>query len=416
MSSEVNNVTGGYELPEQETPQPVEVPETYTMSHITFDDVKGILQLVEVALSRGALKGDEMEVVTNIRKDCMAELNNFAQWQQARQQVLIKEQAEEEAKRRNEILQAQIDKLQELEDRLVNERQRRKQAEIRVSELETRVSVEEPKQDVKEEVKPRKPSKAFEVARLLNPVTEPSVDPISEQMKQAHEIEEKSIADAYVPQSETTTPFTTDQELQDKVEETKEAFEEWDEPVEEIILDVPEDAKGTEEFFEEVEEVANAVVEVDEEVVEEKVEVEEVKDELDLYEEQLIAEEEAEKVKEEPKPSAPIITGGNAPSLKNVKVLDEPPVVTQEEEFEEIVIPDVKDLSRMTKAKISEAADKLNFDIDINTTKQGMIDSFIEQSEKLITELTDSEGFVSSTTTGTDDNEENADRQDGGYY
>lgn len=393
MSSEVNNVEGGYALPEQETPQPVEVPETYTMSHITFDDVKGILQLVEVALSRGALKGDEMEVVTNIRKDCLAELNHFAQWQQARQQVLLKEQAEEEAKRRNEILQAQIDKLQELEDKLVTERQRRKQAEIRVSELETRVSVEEPKQDVKEEVKPKKPSKAFEVARLLNPVTEPSVDPISEQMKLAHEIDEESIADAYVPQSETTTPFTTDQELQDKVEETKKAIEEWNEPVEEIILDVPEDAKGTEEFFEEVESVANAVVEED-----------------------LPVEETVEEVKEEPKTSAPIITGGNAPSLKNVKVLDEPPVVTQEEEFEEIVIPDVKDLSRMTKAKISEAADKLNFDIDINTTKQGMIDSFVEQSEKLITELTDSDGFVSSTTTDTDDNEENVDRQDGGYY
>ena len=373
MSSEVNNEAGGYALSEQKTPQPVEVPETYTMSHITFDDVKGILQLVEVALSRGALKGDEMEVVTNIRKDCLAELNHFAQWQQARQQVLLKERAEEEAKRRNEILQAQIDKLQELEDKLVNERQRRKQAEIRISELETRVSVEEPKQDVKEEVKPRKPSKAFEVARLLNPVTEPSVDPISEQMKQSHEveedeIEEESIAVGYVPQSETTTPFTTIQELQDKVE------------------------------------------------------VEEVKDELDLYEEQLIAEEDlpveetVEEVKEEPKPYAPIITGGNAPSLKNVKILDEPPVVTQEEEFEEIVIPDVKDLNRMTKAKISEVADKLNFDIDTNTTKQGMIASFVEQSEKLIAELTDSEGFVSSTTTSTDDNEENVDRQDGGYY
>jgi len=392
MSSEVNNEKGGYTLPEQETPQPVEVPETYTMSHITFDDVKGILQLVEVALSRGALKGDEMEVVTNIRKDCLAELSHFAQWQQARQQVLLKEQAEEEAKRRNEILQAQIDKLQELEDRLVNERQRRKQAEIRVSELETRVSVEEPKQDVKEEVKPRKPSKAFEVARLLNPVKEPSIDPISEQMKQAHEIDEESIAD--VPQSETTTPFTTDQELQDKVEETKEAFEEWDEPVEEIVLDVPEDAKGTEEFFEEVESVANAVVEED-----------------------LPVEETVEEVKEEPKPSAPIITGGNAPSLKNVKILEEPPVVEEpKEEFEEIVIPDDKDLKRMTKAKILESAENLNFDIDKNTTKQAMIDSFIEQSNKLIDELTESEDFISSSTTNTDDNEEDVDRQDGGYY
>ena len=392
MSSEVNNEKGGYTLPEQETPQPVEVPETYTMSHITFDDVKGILQLVEVALSRGALKGDEMEVVTNIRKDCLAELSHFAQWQQARQQVLLKEQAEEEAKRRNEILQAQIDKLQELEDRLVNERQRRKQAEIRVSELETRVSVEEPKQDVKEEVKPRKPSKAFEVARLLNPVTEDSIDPISEQMKQAHEIDEESIAD--VPQSETTTPFTTDQELQDKVEETKEAFEEWDEPVEEIVLDVPEDAKGTEEFFEEVESVANAVVEED-----------------------LPVEETVEEVKEEPKPSAPIITGGNAPSLKNVKILEEPPVVEEpKEEFEEIVIPDDKDLKRMTKAKILESAENLNFDIDKNTTKQAMIDSFIEQSNKLIDELTESEDFISSSTTNTDDNEEDVDRQDGGYY
>ena len=402
MSSEINNVEGGYKLPEQETPQPVEVPKTYTMSHITFDDVKGILQLVEVALSRGALKGEEMEVVTNIRKDCLAELNNFSQWQQATQQILLKEQAEEEAKRRNEILQAQIDKLQELEDRLTSERQRRKQAEIRVSELETRVSTEEPKQDVKEEVKPKKTSKAFEVARLLNPVTEPSVDNISEQMKTAHEIKEESVDDAYVPQSETTVPSTAHQEFLDKEKdfpttehdesddlEALKKVEDEDEPVEEIILDVPEDAKGTEEFFEEVESVANAV------------------DEEDLP---------VEEVKEEPKSSAPIITGGNAPSLKNVKVLDEPPVVTQEEEFEEIVIPDVKDLNRMTKAKISEAADKFNFDIDVNTTKQGMIDSFVEQSEKLITELSDSEGFVSSTTTDKDDNEKDVNRQDGGFY
>ena len=354
MSSEINNVEGGYKLPEQETPQPVEVPKTYTMSHITFDDVKGILQLVEVALSRGALKGEEMEVVTNIRKDCLAELNNFSQWQQATQQILLKEQAEEEARTRNEILQAQIDKLQELEDRLTSERQRRKQAEIRVSELETRVSIEEP------------------------------------------------VDDAYVPQSETTVPFTAHQEFLDKEKdfpttehdesddlEALKKVEDEDEPVEEIILDVPEDAKGTEEFFEEVESVANAV------------------DEEDLP---------VEEVKEEPKSSAPIITGGNAPSLKNVKVLDEPPVVTQEEEFEEIVIPDVKDLNRMTKAKISEAADKFNFDIDVNTTKQGMIDSFVEQSEKLITELSDSEGFISSTTTDKDDNEKDVNRQDGGFY
>ena len=43
-----------------------------------------------------------------------------------------------------------------------------------------------------------------------------------------------------------------------------------------------------------------------------------------------------------------------------------------------------------------------------------MIDSFVEQSEKLIQELTEEDGFVSATETTEGD--DNVDRRDGGYF
>jgi len=94
MSNEFNMGSTNQEV-EPLTP----VAENYTMNHITFEDVRGILSLVEIALTRGALKGDEIETVNAIRKDCVAEVNGYQNWVQARNQYLQDRQVRQEQKR-----------------------------------------------------------------------------------------------------------------------------------------------------------------------------------------------------------------------------------------------------------------------------------------------------------------------------
>ena len=94
MSNEFNMGSTNQEV-EPLTP----VAENYTMNHITFEDVRGILSLVEIALTRGALKGDEIETVNAIRKDCVAEVNGYQNWVQSRNQYLQDRQVRQEQKR-----------------------------------------------------------------------------------------------------------------------------------------------------------------------------------------------------------------------------------------------------------------------------------------------------------------------------
>ena len=79
-----------------------DVPTNYTMSHITYEDVNGILSLVEIALARGSIKGDELQILNQIRNDCLLEVQDYQAWVQKRQQVLAVEQQlmAEEAKAR----------------------------------------------------------------------------------------------------------------------------------------------------------------------------------------------------------------------------------------------------------------------------------------------------------------------------
>ena len=47
------------------------------MSHITYEDVNGILSLVEIALARGSIKGDELAILNQIRNDCLQEVQDY---------------------------------------------------------------------------------------------------------------------------------------------------------------------------------------------------------------------------------------------------------------------------------------------------------------------------------------------------
>jgi len=97
----------------------------------------------------------------------------------------------------------------------------------------------------------------------------------------------------------------------------------------------------------------------------------------------------------------------------------------QEEEYEEITIPTPDELNKMTKSGIFGEAKKLNFDSVVMTmTKSEMIQEFTNATEKFIAGLEESGDLVSSE--GFDfaeaeiqnekSDEDNSDRQDGGYF
>ena len=162
-------------------------------------------------------------------------------------------------------------------------------------------------------------------------------------------------------------------------------------------------------------------------------------EEKDFLDEELSEEDIVEelKVAEEDTTTTPTfpITGGNAPNLKGQipapqKVsavydseeellkavqdkIDAKKEEEVEEEYDEIVIPSSDELEGMTKKKIEEVSKGLGFNVSTKDTKEDMIQSFQDQTTKLIEDLQDSGEFVNSTEEG--DNE-NDDVRDGGYF
>ena len=289
-----------------------------------------------------------------------------------------------------------------------------------------------------------KPSGAFKLARMMNPIEEGANGTTAEDL------------DNIPP------PVTNDPALQEKIEDTAEAFKEY----EESKYVVPPQVAGgliagedTESFLDEVERVQevadiDAMTDTEEEesfesewseptldigydkpqpTIEEMDGVEKV--DLSRRERVLLDPLEASQRSDEiqaeiPKPqnvSAPIITAGNAPNIvreeladgvfierENIKSFaEQEDLVTEEEEFEEVVIPNRTDLEGMTKKQILESAGNLSFDVDSKLTKPLMIDSFESQANSLIEELTAGESFESITEETVDGDD---DRRDGGYF
>ena len=271
-----------------------------------------------------------------------------------------------------------------------------------------------------------KPSGAFKLARMMNPVDE--MDESSNGIK--------------------GSDLTDDEELAQKIDDTKQAFDEYEEskyiPQSETTYTMPPQVEGglikgedTQSFLDEVERVAE-VEDADnmtEEEEWEKFEEELEEPTLDIgydkpaYDDPDPQEKVNEINAEIPKPqnvSAPVITAGNAPNVvreeladgvfierENIKSFAEQEDLEGEEEFEEVVIPNRSDLEGMTKKDILNSASNLNFEVDSKLTKPLMIDSFESQANALIEELTGGEDFESI-------NEENVDgdddRRDGGYF
>ena len=269
---------------------------------------------------------------------------------------------------------------------------------------------------------PKPKSKAWEMVRALNPQTEeeipaptpaPTVDEIKEKVF-APETELSRRETVLLDPLSASQPLSDDEEVNTKIEEAKTAFKEWEESNQEIEIDpvdeIPENPKTFQDFIEEVERVE------EEQDVNEDIE--------DLGEDLPVDEFRVQNDDTETQPnfSQPKVSGGNAPNLKavknepvNVVAPVEKPIPSydseeellaaaqeridaqQEEEFEEISIPDRIELEGMSKKQIKDEADKLGFEVSAGDSKSKMINSFEEQTQQFIQELQDAGEFVSAT-------------------
>ena len=222
-----------------------------------------------------------------------------------------------------------------------------------------------------------KPSRAFQVARALNP--EPTVS--DEAMAKANELADEL------------------EEFEQKIEETKKSFKEWDEENKQESFDFKPSGTTTESFMDEVERV-NEVAEADEELAEDK------PSSLPKVSAGQVNEEQAEELSEE-NPEFVL-------HRESVRMVDEMPEQV-EEEYEEVTIPSESELKSMTKAKINEIAVGLDFDVPTSLTKNKMIESFLTQTDEFIQSLQDSGEFVSATDSD-EDGDDKTNIKDGGYF
>ena len=475
---------------------------------INPQSASAVSTLLQLHLKSGLIKIEELDAVIAVRNEIDKGLTDYNQAVQVAQQQLVELQ---EADRLQKEAQIEAEKTA-LTDKIRDQRKQRKDAELKVAQLEAilashginvdlnndgvigvkegqlnqdgfvELSAEEAAQLAKEhgvsipetkiqkgkQGEPKQTSKAFQMARLLNPdegveQSEPSVAEV-QPVEEGWDANGSPVADGYVPQSETTVPFTTDQELQSKVEETKEAFSEWEEQTETEVEDeemifgnesteedgfdlpqsetpmgeqgieevptleipVPEDAKGIEDFYEEVDRVEEELNDLGEDLP-----VEELK----------VAEEDTKTQPTYAKPASVPVTKTNVRPLTSGDSIEAPikeeqkintyaseeemleavqkkiddAKVEEEEEFDELVIPSADELRGMTKKKIKETAEGLNFEVSTNDTKEEMIESIAVQTESLIESLQESDEFISATET-TKGKEDDDDRRDGGYF
>ena len=495
--------------------------------------------LLELHLKSGLIKLEELEAVIAVRNEVQTGLTNYNNSVEHAQKQIVQLQEQDRLAKEAAI---ESEKAQ-LTDKIRDQRKQRKDAELKVAQLEAilashginmdlnndgvigvkqgalnqdgfvelsaeeaaslaqehGVTIPETKIQKGKQGNPKATSKAFQMARLLNP---------EEPVEQS----EPSVAEV--------KPITQNVELQTRIEETKEAISEWEDqtetevedeemvfgnesteedgfdlPIEDetitIELQVPEDAKGIEAFLEEVDRVESQSEEdeldqvaqdlIDEEqfnqsfeepvgTVESDREVDEALEGWDANgspvteephtevsrrervlldpleasqrsDELRVAEEDTKTEPTYAKPSAVPITSTNMPrktltsgdsveaEVKEQKIntydseeemleavqqkIDN--AVEQEEEFEELVIPSADELRGMTKKKIQETAENLNFEVSTKDTKEDMIESIAEQTETLIQSLQESDEFVSATETVKDE-DDNVDRRDGGYF
>ena len=405
-------------------PELQDVPTNYSMSHITYEDVNGILSLVEIALARGSIKGDELAILNQIRNDCLLEVQDYQAWVQKRQQILQVEQqiANEQAKIKQ---QEEIESIKATSDAKVQSAQEASRIlQNRIVELEnqikarniTPVSSATPDAELENAMDvppaPTTTSKAFENARANNPVPTISNQPSPSQIMQ-DELEpiytpQDNPSQAEIDFSEPDDGYEITDAMQ-KAWEDIERAEKEEQDEDEKRMDIIGQNGNNGEHYDNVEplfeiqvgqdgnvplgqQVSEADLNMNTTEWDESDDLEAAKRTEDDFE-HLQGDGEVEiEVREDPE------------SIAEVQAMKE----AVQDEYEEVVIPNSMELKKMTKAKIKEVADSIGINISIEQTKDAMIKDFEEESWNLIQEAEQDE----NATVHTDEDI----IRDGGYY
>lgn len=417
-------------------------------------------QIMQKGLSAGNFKLDELDAIVQIREQVNAGIIDYnTQVQVATRR--IQELEQEELQKQKDLIASNLAE----KDQLIEEQRKAK----KLAEKEKRV-VEEENRILK--------AKLEALSSVEGNVTSKPIQDLLDESRQAAEHAAsggtKSKAWDMVRQAR---PTTEDESLQEKIEETKKAFKDFEEeskiiPTPALQDDVSFTPKGTttESFYDEVERV-NEVAEADKLLSDEPVgfeddsfdEDEDFVDDADFY--NGVEKSESQQMQDELEPiyppsdpmesweepntgqvtSKPVISGGNAPNIQ--AQVSEPENITApveedkktiptfdteedlldsianreeaEEEYEEITIPSRSELENISKAEVQAEGDKLGF--ELSGSKEEMVDQFEEQTEAFIASLQEDGDFISASETDTTRSDEEKkdgddDVRDGGYF
>jgi hypothetical protein len=414
-------------------------------------------QIMQKGLQAGNFKLDELDALVQIREQINTGIIDYnTQVQVATKR--IQELEIEEAQRQKDLVASTLAE----RDLLIDAERRSK----KLAEQELRVAEEENK-ILKAQLEA--------LSNVQNNVTSKPIQDLLDESRASAEMaaspKTKSKAWEMVRQAR-PDEITEDEELAEKLDETKKAFKDFESETQVVSTPALQDnvqfrphGITTESFYDEVEKV-NEVAEADELFAKEEETVgfddESFDEDADFVDDEMFyngvsPEEALEDVEDsEPVPSTgqvtskPVISGGNAPNIqaqvsepenivapveeekKTIPTFDtEEELLASvnakvniiedeaEEEYEEITIPSRSELENSSKAEVQEEGDKLGF--ELSGTKEEMIDQFEEQTESFIASLQEDGDFISaSETDNTRSDEEKKDGdddvRDGGYF
>ena len=400
-----DQIDSTFQLP----PELQDVPTNYSMTHITFEDVQGILSLVDIALARGSIKGDELAILNQIRTDCIAELTDFQSWQQKRQQILAVEQQIENEKKKAEALK-EIEGIKATADAKVQAAQDASRIlQNRVNELEnqakargiTPVNSEHSDEELNVAMKPVNmgaPSKSWENARAQNPVPTITNQPSPSEIMQ-DELEPIFKPDLAEKVEEAREAFNTyggdmggdniSDEMQkawDNIEREEEGRDNLDYISQVVDTPTEDGGPGSVEPMFTINLGQDGNAPLGDQVTEEDINMNTTEwDESDDLEASKRVEDDFEPIQGDGE--VEIELQEDPESVADVQAMKD----AIEDEYEEVVIPNSMELQKMTKAKIKEVADSIGITVSDNQTKSAMIKDFEEESWNLIKEAEEDE-------------------------
>lgn len=266
-----------------------------------------------------------------------------------------------------------------------------------------------PTEETQETIQPAE--EVFDSPAVETPIFQPSGTTTESFLDEVERVDEVAQADEIIEDK----PLSTDEAFNDKIEETKQSFQEWVDANDNVTEDTVEEDTGF-ELSDEVQPLGSEF----------QVQEEDVRTESEFAKPVITGgnfKPRAETLQDGDEVSAPV-TEKTIPSYDTEEELlaaaqakiDAQTDVEEEESYDEITIPSSAELDAMTKTGIKKAAEGLDFTVNTSDTKAQMIESFQDQTDEFIQSLQDDGSFVSAVDSDGDKDNDDDTVRDGGYF